>query len=338
MNALDVAAARAGDREAFARIVEATRHLVCTLAFVVCRNTAASEDVAQEVFVTAWRDLPSLRRVDSFLPWLKQLTRHRALNHQRGEKRGERRARQVSPPPPPEEASALLTREEESQALNACLEQLSDAERELLVLFYREGASIAQVASLLELSENAVKKRLERARRRLRQDVLARLADAAQKTAPAAAFSLGVAASLDSSAATAGAVAVKGSAFAGLALALAAGLGGVVLTFAVHAGGVRSPADRRELQRLSGISGALIIAWFASFVWLAARHAHPAALIAPYLLLVAAHAAMYTLWLPRLLRMEGAAVRRRYRLFIGVFAWGAATGIATLLWVVNSRA
>ena len=64
------------------------------------------------------------------------------------------------------------------------------------MLFYREGQSVAQVATLLDLSEDAVKKRLSRARTALRGMVLDQLGDSLTRTAPGSAFTIAVMAAL----------------------------------------------------------------------------------------------------------------------------------------------
>ncbi len=88
----DVLAARTGDPQAFARLVTRYRSLVSSISLCTVGNVAASEDVAQEVFLSAWRDLGSLRNPASFLPWLRQLTRHRALDALRSRRGPDRRA------------------------------------------------------------------------------------------------------------------------------------------------------------------------------------------------------------------------------------------------------
>ncbi|HEX6630291.1 MAG TPA: sigma factor, partial [Gemmatimonadaceae bacterium] len=56
-----VVAARGGDRAAFARLVDATSGVVCAIALAVLGDPAESEDVAQDVYLAAWRGLSTLR-------------------------------------------------------------------------------------------------------------------------------------------------------------------------------------------------------------------------------------------------------------------------------------
>src|SRR5262249_44855503 len=85
-----------------------------------------------------------------------------------------------------------LVAAEQREALRAAIASLPDDTREVLILFYREGQSAGQVASLLELTEDAVKKRLSRARASLRGTRLERLGDTLAKTTPGAAFTLAI--------------------------------------------------------------------------------------------------------------------------------------------------
>ena len=91
---------------------------------------------------------------------------------------------------------AALLAEEDRRLVNDGLDRLPDEAREVLLLFYREEQSVAQVATLLDLSEGAVKKRLSRARTALRGMVLDQLGDSLKRTAPGSAFTIAVMAAL----------------------------------------------------------------------------------------------------------------------------------------------
>lgn len=343
----DVVAAQRGDPLAYARLVDATRNLVCALALSVVRDVDTSEDVAQDVYIAAWHRLATLREPASFLPWLKQLTRRHALNFTRGERRSQEhhRAAGREPQAVARDASTLLERAEAERVVQACIDELPDDSRELMVLYYREGSSLTQVAALLELSEDAVKKRLERVRGRLSAAVRERFAEAARRTAPTAALTMAVSAALVASTpGTAAATSIVG-AKAGSTLAAwfapvigaVGGLGGVWLSFAVNARSLRDGRARRGLWRLSLTSGALVIAWLASFAWLLAHTGDPVALALPYFALIGAHGGLYGAWLPRLISDDSTA-RRRYLYFMLAFAGGATVGTLTLLYALGKHA
>ena len=76
---------RAGDREAFGHIVERYQTLICSLAYSVCGDLARSEDLAQETFVAAWRNLADLRDASKLRAWLCGIVRNRTANALRRE-------------------------------------------------------------------------------------------------------------------------------------------------------------------------------------------------------------------------------------------------------------
>src|SRR5262244_1935490 len=72
-----VAACLSGDREAFGRVVERYQRLLCSLAYSATGNLSESEDLAQEAFVDAWRQLHTLREAEKLRPWLCGILRHK---------------------------------------------------------------------------------------------------------------------------------------------------------------------------------------------------------------------------------------------------------------------
>jgi len=245
----DVVAAADGDAQAYTRLVSTHRNLVCSIALAIVGDVGASEDIAQGVFVAGWRSLATLRNPASFQPWLRQLTRNQAHQHVRTEGRRRRRVsivdddqleRAIDPAPHAEDRLVEL---EEREALVSALEQLPDSTREIVTLYYREGRSVDQVATLLGLRPAAVKKRLERARAALRAEMLDRFGDVVKRTAPTAAFvaavtSAFVIAAPANAAAAGAATAAQTAKTFGLWKALAAILPGAALGLALGLSGV----------------------------------------------------------------------------------------------------
>lgn len=225
----NVEAAANGDPEAYRRLVDLNRNLVTSIAYASVRDVASSEEVAQDVFVQVWTSLRSLKSAESFLPWLRQLTRNRAQQFLRERYRRHRLAAEVAAVSSSAETAetALLQREREHR-LQEAVDRLPDETREVVLLFYREGQSIAQVALLLDLSQAAVKKRLSRARETLRDTLDADFATSVENTAPREAFSAAVMAALPAAAPTAGA-SVAGLFKLGMGKAVLLGAGGTLL-------------------------------------------------------------------------------------------------------------
>src|SRR5260370_20843242 len=66
----------AGNREAFERIVVRYQSLICSLAYSATGSVSRSEDLAQETFLAAWKQLQSLREPDRLRPWLCGIVRN----------------------------------------------------------------------------------------------------------------------------------------------------------------------------------------------------------------------------------------------------------------------
>src|SRR5579872_3884878 len=81
-----VARTRRGDGDAFGRIVARYQSLVCALAYNATGNLAQSEDLAQEAFVVAWKQLPGLREPEKLRSWLCGIVRNLGRRARRGEK------------------------------------------------------------------------------------------------------------------------------------------------------------------------------------------------------------------------------------------------------------
>lgn len=319
-----VPAAARGDRDAFATLVTATRSVVSAIALSIVRDAELSRDIAQDVFLSAWRDLGELRDPNSFLPWLRQLTRHRAYHVLRTERRRGRRitaddtdvlmARAIDPAP---HAGAQMLADEERQLLATVLDELPDETREVVILYYREGESTARVARLLGISEANVRQRLTRARARLRTNLLDRFGMAARHSAPDAAFTsavlmaLAVGAPVASSAATVGvATTAAGQPLllkvlalgGGAAIGAAGGLIGVLSGTRQLKRGARSVGELRSLKQfeLSAIALTLSTAVAFPLSWQLTEQAWSQ--VATFAAFTAGLVALYAFWLPRILR------------------------------------
>jgi RNA polymerase sigma factor (sigma-70 family) len=186
-----------GDRDAFGRIVSRYQTLVCSLAYSATGSLCQSEDLAQETFVTAWKQLADLREPEKLRSWLCRISRnlaYDALLRQGREpvnKAESLEELEESPASTPLPSESTISREEEA-ILWRLIERIPESYREPLVLFYREHQSIENVAAALELSEDAVKQRLSRGRKVLHSEVLSFLEGALKRTSPSKAFTMAV--------------------------------------------------------------------------------------------------------------------------------------------------
>lgn len=328
--ALHLPAARRGDRKAFAALVAATQNTVTSVALAVVRDVQHSEDIAQEAYLAVWKRLNTLRNPDSFLPWLRQITRNLARDHLR---RSQARPGDQTGTEPAlwdqerdqeglgdEGAETSLLRAEEDRLIAQALEALPDESREVLTLFYREGQSSRQVARLLGLTDAAVRKRLSRARGALRSELEQKLGETLVRTVPGAAFTAVIASMLvTASPPAAAAVMLAASAKTGaklvfgaslgLMIALVGGIAGVILGLRPVIRSSTDPEELAALERLRAwgvaivilaVFGFLVSAWLPG--WL------PATIV--FVLFLSAIGLQQLVILPRILEPRLAAQRR----------------------------
>ncbi len=169
-DASDLAAARAGSPEAFARLYD--RHASVVLS--LCRPRCASEadDAVQETFIRAYRMLDQLDRPAAFRPWLYAIARRVCAERRRSATRRdfhEARAVLTRVETDREEQTSVdvLDRTEQLQRLDAALDRLPDNQRLAIHLFYLDHDHVTAAAETLGLSRSGFYKLLHRARQAL---------------------------------------------------------------------------------------------------------------------------------------------------------------------------
>jgi len=161
--------ARAGEASAFEELVRRHLRAAYAVALAVLREPADAEDVCQDAFLTALERLEECRRPDRFAAWLLQIVRNRALNL--------RRAQTVRWALPLEDVVGVAGRHDTGHQaerselrarLLAAMEDLSEPQREALLLHDLEGWRHREVAAHLGVPESTARAYLFQARRRLR--------------------------------------------------------------------------------------------------------------------------------------------------------------------------
>jgi RNA polymerase sigma-70 factor (ECF subfamily) len=160
---------RCGRREpgAFEELVELTGRQVYTLAHRLVGDRHEAEDVAQEAYLRVYRSLRSFRGDSRFETWLHRVVANVAINHMRsrarfGELMDEPETIVRIPGAPSTDDVA------ERDELAGALAQLPAAQRAAVVLKDVYGFSVSEIAERLDTTEGAVKLRLHRGRRNLK--------------------------------------------------------------------------------------------------------------------------------------------------------------------------
>jgi RNA polymerase sigma factor (sigma-70 family) len=228
-----VAASLSGNRDAFGQIVSRYQSLICSLAYSATGSLSQSEDLAQDTFVTAWKQLSNLREPEKLRAWLCGIARnliHSGLRSQGREPSHRAESLEELPEGPSPEPLPIETAisKEEAALLWRSLERIPESYREPLILFYREHQSIETVAANLDLTEDTVKQRLSRGRKLLQEQFLAFVEGALAQTNPGPSFTLSVLSALPALTLSAKAAALGGAAAKGSAAAKSAGVMGLV--------------------------------------------------------------------------------------------------------------
>ena len=182
--------AQGGDSEAFGRLYD---ELLTPVADYLARRVASPQDAEDLVATVFHRMLKSLARFDpsrgSALGWALTIARHALIDH----------LRQTRDTIPVEDLAEVLAgswqdplegliRTEQADRILARLGEMPAATREMVELHYAQGLRLKDVGDLLGLSEDAVKQRLSRARRELRDHLRTEEVDhEARRPGPAAA-------------------------------------------------------------------------------------------------------------------------------------------------------
>lgn len=176
---LSIEALRAGDRAAFAAMVEACSPKIYRLALRMMGDAGEAEDILQETFLNAFRALAEFEGRSQPCTWLYRIATNQALMRLR-RKTPERTAVELdtdpeSAPTPRELTDWCCLPEDEfmsseAQAqLDQAVSQLSPALRATFILRDLQEFSTRETADILGISEAAVKTRLLRARLQLRE-------------------------------------------------------------------------------------------------------------------------------------------------------------------------
>lgn len=161
--------AQRGELDAYGQIVTRFQQMATGLARATLRDAHLAEDVAQEAFFQAYRDLVGLRKPEAFPAWFRRvvlkhcdrLTRRKHVRTVAMDQAGPIVSVQAGPD------RALEAHELRDRVLEA-IRALPERQRTTTTLFYVDGRSQKEIAEFMEVPVTTVKKRLYEARRAMR--------------------------------------------------------------------------------------------------------------------------------------------------------------------------
>jgi RNA polymerase sigma-70 factor (ECF subfamily) len=165
--------ARRGDRDAFRVLVERHARPVFRLAFRMTGNEIDAEDMVQETFLKAWKQIGRFDGRAAFGTWLHRICANCALDHIRARKRkqdaltGDDALAHIATGAPSPERLALSS--QVTAILGVAFDELSEMERAAFVLRHYEGLSIEEISATLGVQPGAAKHSVFRAVQKLRR-------------------------------------------------------------------------------------------------------------------------------------------------------------------------
>jgi len=174
---------KAGDESAFEYLVQKYRRAMVSFMYRMSHNSAAAEDLAQEVFLRVYRSRAGYEASAKFTTWLYRIATNLAVNYAR-DTRHERPETQVSLDEPDEETGTTMDvadrtptveqeilRHERMAAIRAKVQGLPERQRLAVIMHKYQQMDYKQIAEVLKLSESATKSLLFRAYETLREQL-----------------------------------------------------------------------------------------------------------------------------------------------------------------------
>jgi RNA polymerase sigma-70 factor (ECF subfamily) len=176
---LAISRARSGDADAFRELVDRHSRAVFRVAYRVTGRTEDAEDVVQETFLRAYKQLDRFEARANFGTWLHRIATNCAVDLLRARPRREMNeedetlerlggATDDRGTPSPERSMLGV---EIRERITAALERLTDMERAAFTLRHFEGLSIEEISRMLGLRTNATKHSIFRAVRKMRLEL-----------------------------------------------------------------------------------------------------------------------------------------------------------------------
>jgi RNA polymerase sigma-70 factor (ECF subfamily) len=174
---------KTGDQSAFEYLVQKYRRPMVSFMYRMARNSAAAEDLAQEVFLRIYRSRETYEASAKFTTWLYRIATNLAVNHAR-DSRHERPEVQVSLDEPDDDTGTTLelpdaslnaeqqmVRRERMLAIRRRVEALPEQQRLAVIMHKYQQMDYKQIADVLKKSESATKSLLFRAYETLRDQL-----------------------------------------------------------------------------------------------------------------------------------------------------------------------
>lgn len=172
-----------GDIESFELLIANHQKKIFNIAFRMLRNTEDASDIAQEVFLKAYKSISKFKETSSFSTWIYRIAVNTCIDEIRKRKKvvlysldstiqsedGELPAQWEDEGPRPD---TIVENREMKSAVKKAVESLSEDHKTIIVLRDMDGFSYEEISELLDCSLGTVKSRINRARKALKDILL----------------------------------------------------------------------------------------------------------------------------------------------------------------------
>lgn len=162
-----------GDQRSFHELVAQYDAKIMTLALQILQNKEDAEDVYQEVFIKAWKNLPTFEFKSDFYTWLYRITSNTCFSFRTGKQRHHLDNIQLEEGYHDAFEEVTPDRSDQQEQIITQVEALPQKQKTVFVMRYYQGHKIRDIANLLGLSTGTVKRYLHRATLKMRKDLAA---------------------------------------------------------------------------------------------------------------------------------------------------------------------
>ncbi len=164
--------------DAFSELVALFQDMAFGYAYSILGDTHLAQDAAQEAFLAAYQNLPQLRDPRAFPGWLRRIILTQTTRLARANRMPVQPIATIPPSSSPQhDLSTVVERRELGEQIRAAIQALPASQRTATILYYIDGYSQREVATFLEVSVDAVKKQLQRARSQLQEWMIQMMQD-----------------------------------------------------------------------------------------------------------------------------------------------------------------
>lgn len=160
---------REGDQEAHFQLYKLYSRAMYNVGYRITRSEEEAEDVLQESFISAFRNLEHYRGDSTFGAWLKKIVVNKAINALKKRKMELIPDQEEFDVPVPEDEPDYQPEGLTVERVRRAIEQLPDGYRAVLSLYLLEGYDHQEIAEIMNISESTSKSQLNRAKNKLRE-------------------------------------------------------------------------------------------------------------------------------------------------------------------------